>query len=137
MHVEKVHFDEVFDVAPRGDFSFRSQGRTRYGVRLQSGVIPVNGSTFAVAFDQPGQWTTVLGWRDLPTGDVRLARPDWTLWFDALSDLFVPGALFVFGALLLGGAGVALAVAMAAAFLYPAIRQMHQNRAVRRALLAA
>ena len=136
MHVEKVRFDEVFDVAPRGgDFSFRSQGKTQYGVRLQSGIIPGNGSTFAVAFDQPGQWTTVLGWRDLASGDVRLAHPDWALWLVTLSDLLAVGVFLIVGGLLLGGPGIALAVA--AAFLYPAIRQMRRNRAVRQALLAA
>ena len=104
-------------------------------VRLRSGIIPGNGSTFAVAFDQPGQWSTVLGWRDLASGDVRLAHPNWTLWLGTLSDLLAVGVFLIVGGLLLGGVGVALAVA--AALLHPAIRQMRRNRAVRQALLAA
>lgn len=136
MHIETVQFDDVFDVAPRGGhFSFRSRGRTQYGVRLENGVVPGKGATFAVAFDRPGEWSTVLGWRDLASGDVRLARPDWTLWLGTLTDLLTFGVFFVVGGLLLGGVGVALAVA--AAFLYPAVRQMRRNRVVKRALLAA
>lgn len=136
MHIETVQFDDVFDVAPHGGhFSFRSRGKTQYGVKLENGVIPRKGATFAVAFDRPGQWSTVLGWRDLASGDVRLAHPGWTLWLGSLSDLLTFGIFFVVGGLLLGGIGVALAVA--AAFLYPATRQMRRNRAVKRALRAA
>jgi len=136
MHVETVQFDDVFDVAPRGgDFSFRSGGKTQYGVKLENGMIPGKGATFAVAFDCPGQWSTVLGWRDLASGDVRLARPGWTLWLGTLSDLPTFGVFVVVGGLLLGGVGVALAVA--AACQYPAARQMRRNRVVKRALLAA
>jgi len=135
MHIETVRFDEVFDVAARGgDFSFRSAGKTQYGVKLQNNLIPEAGSTYAIAFGRPGQWDTVLGWRDLASNDVRLAHPTWTLWLRMLGDIYLYGlALFVVG-LLLGGAWVALAIA--AVLLYPALYQMRQNRAIRRALLA-
>lgn len=53
MHIEQIHFDEVFDIQTvRGDFSFRSRGRAHYGVNLQNRVIPRPGSTFAVAFEK-------------------------------------------------------------------------------------
>lgn len=78
MHVEKVRFDEVFDiVAHRGSFSFRSGNRTHYAARLRHHVIPRPGSTFAIAFAEPGKWNTVLGWRELASPDVTLAHPAW------------------------------------------------------------
>jgi hypothetical protein len=95
MHVEKIHFDEVFDaVAEDGNFSFRSHGRTHYGVKLQKHVIPRAGSTFAIAFAEPGNWSTVLGWRDLASTDVVFARPASFWLYFAVSDI-VMYALFV------------------------------------------
>lgn len=140
MHVETVRFDEVFDVAAaHGNFSFRSRGRTEYGVRLRNHVIPHAGATFAIAFAEPGEWSTVLGWRDLAAPDVMLTHPAWALWLSSLSDIVMFGLFFIAGGLLLAGPAGALAVALAIACiaLFQIFRLMRRNRAVKRALLDA
>lgn len=135
MHIETIRFDDVFDVAARaGDFSFRSNGKAHYGARLQNNLIPRPGSTYTIAFAQPGRWDTVLGWRDLASDDVRLAQPTWALWLSLLSDFYLVGVAVLALGFVLGGAGLALAIA--AVLLYPACHRMRLNRSVRRALQA-
>lgn len=138
MHIEKVRFDEVFDVAAhRGDFSFRSRGHTQYGVNLKNDVIPREGSTFAIAFAEPGDWTTVLGWRDLESADVMLTRPTWSLWLFNLSDIILYGLILIVGGLLLAGVGggIAVTVVIAAVAFYGIVRGMRLNHSVKEALL--
>lgn len=66
MHIQRIHFDKVFDVQPRrGLFSFASADGVTYSVHLPGRIIPREGATWAVAFGQPGDWSTLLGWRDL------------------------------------------------------------------------
>lgn len=66
MHIQRIHFDRVFDVQPhRGMFSFASDDAVTYSVHLPGRVIPREGATWAVAFEAPGDWSTLLGWRDL------------------------------------------------------------------------
>ncbi len=66
MHIQRIHFDKVFDVQQRrGLFSFASADGVTYSVHLPGRVIPAEGATWAVAFAQPGDWSTLLGWRDL------------------------------------------------------------------------
>jgi hypothetical protein len=136
MVVDTIHFDEVFDAAARsGGFSFRRGVRTEYGVRLKNRLIPAAGSTYAIAFGRRADWSSVLGWRDLATGKVTLARPTWAVWCLALGDIATWGALFVVAGLLLAGLWGALAVVAAYGAL--ALVRTRRNRAVRRALLAA
>lgn len=140
MHVEEIRFDEVFDVAAaHGNFSFRSRDRTEYGVRLRRHAIPRAGSTFAIAFAQPGNWNSVLGWRDLAAQKVMLTQPAWTSWLFGLSDIVLFGVFFIVPGLLLWGAGGALAVtaALAAVACFRGLRLMRRNQAVKQALLAA
>jgi hypothetical protein len=135
MHVEKVRFDEVFDVvAEDGNFSFRSEGHTHYGVKLRKQLIPREGSTYAIAFAKPGDWTTVLGWRDLASAEVVFAHPTSFWWYFALSDILMYGLLFIVGGYLLTGAAGTLAVTAVCACL--AFYQMRVNRNVKRALSA-
>ena len=139
MHIERIRFDEIFDVAVgRGDFSFRSNGRTEYGVNLQGEVIPRAGATFALAFARPGDWSTVLGWRDLESLTVTLKHPVWSSLVAGMSDVILLGPLFVAGALLLAGPGTAVAVSLVAAGVacYKTFRVVQLNRSVRNALLA-
>lgn len=71
MHIERIRFDAVFDTnAGRGDFSFWSEGRARYGVNLRRGLVPQAGSTWLVALAKSDDWSTVMGWRDLQGGKV-------------------------------------------------------------------
>jgi len=135
MHVEKIHFDEVFDaVAEDGNFSFRSHGRTHYGVKLQKHVIPRAGSTFAIAFAEPGNWSTVLGWRDLASTDVVFARPASFWLYFAVSDIVMYALFVVVGGYLYAGAGGTLAVTVVCACI--AFYHMRLNHKVKRALSA-
>ena len=73
MQVERIHFDEIFDLAAcHGNFSYRSAGRMHYGVQLDQGAIQQAGSSRAVAFGRAGDWSTVLGRRELASAQVRL-----------------------------------------------------------------
>ena len=73
MHIERITFDRVFDaVESIGDFSFDSAGRRVFAARFGPGVVPRQGATYAIAFSRPGDWGTVLGWRDLATPTVLL-----------------------------------------------------------------
>lgn len=140
MHIETVRFDDVFDVQARhGDFSFGSRGRTEYGVRLQRHVIPRKGATLAIAFAEPGNWSTVLGWRDLASTQVTLRHPTWWRWCAALGDVALYAPFFIVGALVFGGMAAALAVLAASAgiVLFLMYRALRLNRAVRQGLLAA
>jgi len=114
MHIERIDFDEVFDVQPGpGDFSFRSGGQTHYAVNLWRGLIPQAGSSYLIAFAKPGDWSTVLGWLDLQTGTRRLKN---NTWLAVLSDMTAIAWLAPFllgGALLFIGPGAALAVLLA------------------------
>lgn len=111
MHIERIDFDEVFDVqAGPGDFSFRSRGRVQYAVNLRRGLVPQAGSSYLVAFARPGDWSTVIGWLDLRTGRSRLKESPWLAmlseigWLAWLAPFLLGGALWFFGP------GAALAV---------------------------
>ncbi|MGB9110344.1 MAG: hypothetical protein WCC39_16780 [Telluria sp.] len=138
VHVEKIRFDEVFDVvAHRGSFSFRSGNRTHYGARLQNHLIPRPGATFAIAFAEPDQWSTVLGWRELASAEVTLARPAWHALLLGLGDIACVGMVLIAAGLLLAGAFGALAamLALACMTLFQYWRARRRNGAVEQALL--
>ncbi|WP_036248929.1 hypothetical protein [Massilia sp. BSC265] len=140
MHIERIHFEAVFDVAPgRGDFSFRSGGRTEYGVNLRRGTIPRAGATYAVAFGRAGDWSSVLGWRDLAAQEVMLNHSTVGLLLARLYDIYWYG-LFVFaGGFVFGGIRMALAFAalFIAGLLYVTARDVRTLRHARYALLSA
>jgi len=139
MKVERIHFDDIFDVAPyHGNFSYRSAGRLHYGVQLDKGVIPRGGSAWAVAFGRTGDWSTVLGWRDLSSAKVGLKYPDWAAVLAALGHVYFGAPVAIALALLLGGADAAMAAAAAVAVLavYLVAGMIRKNRAVERALRA-
>lgn len=137
MYIKKVTFDRVFDVASfSGDFSFMSQGRTEYGVRLRKGVLPREGSTFAIAFVDPGNWSSVLGWRDLTSKEVSLARPTLLMLLQMIDFVWF-GPIFIVPLTFLAGIqGFFLATA---AVLFAAscwlLRGVRDNRKVRQDLL--
>lgn len=138
MHIERIRFDEVFDVqAGRGDFSFRSGGRPRYGVNLQNRVIPAPGSTFALAFDKPGDWSSIIASRDLASNEVVLTWPTWVSLLVRIGDFYFYCLPVILASLVLGGpwAGLAAAVLFLLAMGYLVVRGMRGNRAARQALL--
>lgn len=74
MHIERIRFERVFDIQPGlGMFSFASAGAVTYSVHLPGRTIPREGATWTVAFGQPGDWSTLLGWRDLAAQRTTLA----------------------------------------------------------------
>lgn len=138
MHIERIRFDEVFDVqAGRGDFSFRSGGRPRYGVKLPKRVIPAPGSTFALAFDEPGDWSSIIASRDLASIEVVLTRPTWSAVLGWVADYYLYFLPVCIATLVFGGpwAGLAAAVLFLLAVGYLVARGMRLNRAARQALL--
>ena len=85
MHIERVHFDEVFDEqVRRGEFSFRSAGQVRYGVHLHRGAIPRAGSTYLFALSSRDDWSSPIGWMDVQTKTIVLKEP---IWLGMLSSL--------------------------------------------------
>ena len=73
MHIERIRFDKVFDIQPRhGLFSFACADEVTYSVHLPGRAIPKEGAVWAVAFERPGDWSTLLGWRDLAASRTTL-----------------------------------------------------------------
>jgi len=139
MHIEQVHFDEVFDVqAGIGDFSFRSAGRPVYGVNLRKGFVPAAGSRYAVAFERAGDWNSVLAWRALGTRKVQFKLPGWSALLMLLADFFWFAPCFVAGGLVFAGPWLALAIAAAFLLLvaFAAGWSVRRQRRIERALLA-
>ena len=135
MQIERIHFEEVFDVAA-GDFSFRSEGRTHYGVSLGHGTIPEAGATYAVAFGRPGDWNSVLGWRDLGSPAVTLKHTAAGLVLATVYDIYWYGLFFFAGGFLFGGIRMALAFAalFIAGLVYVSFRNVQSLRRAKRAL---
>ena len=111
MHIETIRFERVFDVQSEM-FSFESGGKREFAVAFDRKSVPVTGSTFAVAFEEAGNWQTVSGWRDLSTTRVKLQRSAWGIAIDLLLDMYLYGipilVIVLGGALLLGGPWAAL-----------------------------
>jgi hypothetical protein len=137
VHVQRIHFDTVFDVqAGHGLFSFTSAGTTTYGVRLPGRVIPREGATWAVAFGRQDDWSTLLGWRDLAAQRTTLNyklfywlfEVDQLLWWVAIPALVL--------CLYFGGvwAALALVVAGTAGVAWRLRHVVRRNRQVRAAL---
>lgn len=139
MHIERVHFDEVFDAqARRGDFSFRSAGQVRYGVRLHGGAIPPVGSTYVFALSSRDDWSSPIGWMDAQTKTIFLKQSTWLWALWNLASFFWLAPFFLGGAFLLGGPNVALAVLLTICCVYSwqLYKLVHRNRRIRNALRA-
>lgn len=91
MYIEKIRFDEVFDVIPNlGLSSFSAGGKKTYGVAIAPHMIPQAGTTYLVAFTKPNDWQTVAGWRDCSTGELVLKYSGTAYWLDAwINGLFL------------------------------------------------
>lgn len=141
MHIETVRFERVFDVQS-GTFSFEAEGKREFAVVFDHKSVPAAGSTFAVAFEEPGNWQTVTGWRDLSTTRVKLQRSAWVIAIDMLLDMYLYGipilVIVLGGALVLGGLWaclVALVLIMLGACAIVVGGALH-NRQIEQALLA-
>jgi hypothetical protein len=133
MHIKKIQFEKIFDVAARrGDFSFKSGNQSYYGINLRRGVIPREGAPYAVAFADRNDWSSMLGWRDLETGAVSLKHSVWDFLWIGMTDLyiFLPLA-FGFG-LYFGGPALALTLPLVPVCLgvYRLISLVKTNRKV-------
>jgi Flp pilus assembly protein TadB len=124
-HIVQVTFDRVFDV--QGSlFSFESGGKKEYGVNFSDGTVPRDGSRYAIALVERGNWQKVVGWRDLSTPDVVLAESAWDVALAQAWIVYWFGPFFVLGALLFLGGWVALAVLLL--FLWAAVYFVRQAR---------
>jgi len=137
MHIETVRFERVFDVQS-GTFSFEADGKREFSVIFDHKSVPDAGSTFAVVLDEPGNWQTVAGWRDLSMLSVGLKRSAWAIAIDLLLDFYFVLLPIPVLALVLGGPWAALGtfglmVLGACAMVVGAARH---NRQIQRALLA-
>lgn len=130
MHIETITFDRVFDaVGASGDFSFESGGRRVFAVALGPGVIPPAGSTFAIAFGTPGDWSTVLAWRDLGTHTVGFRQVQWDLfWFDPETIIVLALLLALACLMLLGPLASGALVALLLALAYGRIRTLRRRK---------
>jgi len=133
--IVQLSFDRVFDVQG-STFSFESGGKKEYSVSFFNGKAPQEGSHYAVALVEQGNWQKVIGWRDLSTPDVVLAETAWDVAYEQASTFYWLGPFFIFGALLFLGGWAA--VAMLALFLWGAVyfvrRARERNRLVDQAL---
>lgn len=139
MQIERIRIDRVFDAQRRGAFSFESAGVVTYGVELPGKRVPRAGTELLVAFARPGDWSSVLGWRDAADSRVVLNYP-WSrlAWMEldlawALAPLLLVAGFALGGAL--GGLTALLAVCAAAGWLVAHV--WRRNRRVRAALGAA
>jgi len=137
MHIETVRFERIFDVQS-GTFSFEAGGKREFGVIFDHKSVPDAGSTFAVVLDEPGNWQTAAGWRDLSTARVGLKRSAWAIAIDLLFDFYFVLIPIPVLALVLGGPWAALGtfglmVLGACAMVVGAARH---NRQIERALRA-
>lgn len=107
--IVQITFDRVFDVQGRM-FSFESGGRKEYGVSFSDGTVPRDGSRYAVALVEEGNWQKVIGWRDLATDKVVLAETAWDVAREQAWTLYWFGPFFIFGTLVFLGGWAALAV---------------------------
>ena len=140
MHIQRIRFDRVFDIQPAlGLFSFASADTVTYGVNVPDHTIPEAGATWAVAFGQPGEWSTVYGWRDLAaqrltlTYKVRQALFDqaWGVYWFAIPALAL--SWYVGGPW--AAAALALAAVLGGAWMLRDV--VRRNRQVRSALRQA
>lgn len=116
MHIERIHIERVFDAQAHGTFSFESGGATFYGARLPGRIVPRAGTTLLLALARPGDWSSVLGWRDAADGRIVLNHPWWNLLCLELELTWWVAPLLLVGGLALGGAtGILLALALVAA----------------------
>jgi hypothetical protein len=113
MQIATIRFERVFDVQS-GTFSFESGGKRQFGVTFDHELVPRAGDTYAVALDEPGNWQTVVGWRDLATATVGLKRTAWAVACNLFLDMYLLGLIFPAAALVFGGtwAGFAAVVVM-------------------------
>lgn len=97
MHIEKIHFDDVFDVVYNlGTFSFRTGGFKEYAVTVAPHMIPRPGTTYIVAFTEPKDWRAVVGWRDVASGEITLKYSGWAYWLSEWTDglIFIPFTIY-------------------------------------------
>jgi len=133
--IVQVTFDRVFDVQGRM-FSFESGGRKEYGVSFSDGTVPRDGSRYAVALVEDGNWQKVIGWRDLSTDDVYLAESGWDAAWSQASILYLFAPVFIAAVLVFIGPWPALALLVLFVSLSAWIvrRAVQRNRLVDQAL---
>lgn len=133
--IVQVTFDRVFDVQGRM-FSFESGGRKEYGVSFSDGTVPRDGSRYAVALVEDGNWQKVIGWRDLSTDDVYLAESGWDAAWSQASILYLFAPVFIAAVLVFIGPWPALAllVLFVSSSAWIVRRAVQRNRLVEQAL---
>ena len=139
MHIQRIRFDRVFDIQPsRGLFSFESADGVVYSVHLPGRVIPLAGATWDVAFAQPGNWNTLLGWRDVASERITLSHRVRGLLVDQFEVWCYFGIPVLVATLIFGGPVfiLALLLAWSIAMVWVIHRIMRSNRRVRAALSA-
>lgn len=80
MSFSTVRFDRVFDLhrrvggryPPHTEFSFESNGRVHYSVRVPGHPTIEVGMTVTAVLTEPGNWQSLKGWRNLSNGEFAL-----------------------------------------------------------------
>lgn len=136
-HIERVCFERIFDAPHRsGNFSFEAGGKRQYGVILQGGDVPAQGSHYAVALAEAGNWQTIRAWRDLSTPDVHIYETAWQValnyaWFGYMGLPVVFGVAWMSLGLVPALLVLALLVGLGAAYFRRVVRR---NRCMEQAL---
>jgi hypothetical protein len=68
-------FDRVDNMTRNGTltvFSFESDGGTQYGVQVPGHPAIEPGMRVLAYLDKPGRWDTLVGWRNLDTGELAI-----------------------------------------------------------------
>ena len=108
MHIETVRIDRIFDVQG-GMFSVEVGGKRHYSVVFDHESVPCAGDTCAVALDEPGNWQTIAGWRNLDSGKVGLRPGAWAVATEFMFDMYIFGIVIPVAVLVFWGIWAALA----------------------------
>lgn len=113
MHLEKVTFERIFDLhyreggryAPkRTDFSFEAGGKRHFAVQAMGWPDLAAGHTITAALGKPGNWQTLIGFKNHTTG--KLVLPD--------ADRALNGLGLAAGLVLIGSFELSIALTSAA-----------------------
>lgn len=140
MQLLRVRFDRIFDVVldPMKShslstlFSFESGGKRYFSISITGKPRLENGMEVVAALSKKDDWQSLLGWKDLLTGEIHVSSGAHAKAAIAItSSLFLTGAagFFYSGSYWFLGLSVLMSV-----LLLPAVRELQEFKQARKAL---